>query len=56
MSQTKPLRMETEFKPMGDQPKAIQSIVDSVEAGEGVLSDRECRERNVGGEKLATVW
>lgn len=23
---------------------------------QGVLSDRECRERNVGGEKLATVW
>ena len=22
----------------------------------GVLSDRECRERNVGGEMLATVW
>ena len=23
---------------------------------QGVLSDRECRERNVGGEMLATVW
>ncbi|MCB9897108.1 MAG: 30S ribosomal protein S8 [Planctomycetes bacterium] len=23
---------------------------------QGVLSDRECRERNVGGEILATVW
>ena len=23
---------------------------------QGVLSDRECRARNVGGEKLATVW
>lgn len=23
---------------------------------EGVLSDRECRQKNVGGEKLATVW
>ena len=23
---------------------------------EGVLSDRECREKNVGGEMLATVW
>jgi small subunit ribosomal protein S8 len=22
----------------------------------GVLSDRECRSRNVGGERLATVW
>jgi len=22
----------------------------------GVLSDRECRERNVGGEMIATVW
>jgi small subunit ribosomal protein S8 len=22
----------------------------------GVLSDRECREKNVGGERLATVW
>ncbi len=22
----------------------------------GVLSDRECRERRVGGEKLATIW
>ena len=23
---------------------------------QGVLSDRECRERNVGGEMIATVW
>lgn len=23
---------------------------------QGVLSDRECRDRNVGGEMLATVW
>ncbi|RKY22652.1 MAG: 30S ribosomal protein S8 [Planctomycetota bacterium] len=23
---------------------------------DGVLSDRECRERNVGGEMIATVW
>ncbi len=23
---------------------------------DGLLSDRECRERNVGGEMLATVW
>ena len=23
---------------------------------EGVLSDRECRDRHVGGERLATVW
>ena len=29
-----PLRMVTEFEPKGDQPQAIQSIVESLEAGE----------------------
>jgi small subunit ribosomal protein S8 len=41
--------------------KAVQRVLNGVgiaiySTPAGVLSDRECRARHVGGERLATVW
>jgi len=34
MLSTKPFRMETDFEPQGDQPRAIKAIVEAIENGE----------------------
>ncbi len=40
-----------------DMPKVLNGLGYAiVSTSQGVLTDRECRERNVGGEVLAKVW
>ncbi len=53
--ESKPGRRE--FTSVGDIKRVRNGIGISIyTTSAGVLSDRECREKNVGGEKLATVW
>jgi small subunit ribosomal protein S8 len=40
-----------------DLPKVRQGLgIAIVSTSQGVLTDRECRKRNIGGELLCTVW
>lgn len=41
----------------GNLPRVLNGMgIVIVSTSSGVLSDRQCRERNVGGELLCTVW
>ena len=41
----------------GDLPRVLDGLgISIVSTSRGVLSDRKCREMNVGGELLCTVW
>jgi len=41
----------------GDLPRVLDGLgIAVVSTSRGVLSDRQCRELNVGGELLCTVW
>lgn len=45
------------FRPVDDISRVRNGIGISIyTTSAGVLSDRECREKKVGGEQLATVW
>jgi small subunit ribosomal protein S8 len=40
-----------------DLPKVLDGLgIVVVSTSQGVMSDRQCREKNVGGEVLCTVW
>ncbi len=44
------------YKSVGDLPRPLNGLgVSIVSTSHGVLSDRECREKNIGGEVLAVV-
>jgi len=41
----------------GDLPRVLDGLgIAIVSTSRGVLSDRQCRDQNVGGELLCTVW
>lgn len=45
------------YRGAGDLPRVLDGLgIAIVSTNKGVLSDRECRERNVGGEVLCTVY
>lgn len=45
------------FRKVSDIPRVLNGLgISVVSTNLGVLSDRECREKNVGGEVLCTVW
>lgn len=44
------------YKPVGDLPRPLQGLgIAVVSTSQGVLSDRACRQKNVGGEVVAIV-
>ena len=46
-----------EYRGAGHLPRVLDGLgIAIVSTNEGVLSDRQCRERNVGGEVLCTVY
>ena len=45
------------YRGVGDIPKVLNGVgISIVTTPQGVLSDRECRAKKVGGEILCTVW
>jgi len=45
------------YQGCGDLPRVLDGLgVAVVSTSQGILSDRECREKNVGGEVLCTVY
>ncbi|MBN2711442.1 MAG: 30S ribosomal protein S8 [Planctomycetes bacterium] len=45
------------YRSAGDLPNVLDGLgIAVVSTSKGVLSDRECRAQNVGGEVLCTVW
>ena len=45
------------YSSAGDLPQVLDGLgITIVSTSHGVLSDRKCRELNVGGEVLCTVW
>ncbi len=45
------------YRSVTDLPRVLDGLgIAIVSTNQGVLSDRECREKNVGGEVLCTVW
>ena len=45
------------YRGVGDLPRPINGLgISVVSTSHGVLSDRECRQKNVGGEVLCTVY
>lgn len=44
------------YRPVGDLPRPLQGLgIAVVSTSQGVLSDRACRQKNVGGEVVAIV-
>lgn len=45
------------YRSVEDIPQVLDGLgISVVSTNQGMLSDRECREKNVGGEVLCTVW
>jgi small subunit ribosomal protein S8 len=45
------------YRGADDLPKVLDGLgISVVSTSRGVMSDRECRQQNVGGELLCTVW
>lgn len=45
------------YRKANDIPRVLDGLgISIVSTSSGVLSDRQCREKNVGGEVLCTVW
>lgn len=45
------------YRGSSDLPRVLDGLgISIVSTSQGVLSDRQCRERHVGGEVLCTVW
>jgi len=44
------------YKPVGELPRVLNGLgIAVVSTSQGIMSDRQCRKANVGGELLATV-
>ena len=45
------------YRGIGELPRVLDGLgIAIVSTSRGVLSDRQCRQQNVGGELLCTVW
>jgi small subunit ribosomal protein S8 len=45
------------YRNVGDLPHVLDGLgIAIVSTNKGLLSDRECRQQNVGGEVLCTIW
>lgn len=45
------------YRQVSEIPEVLNGLgIAIVSTNQGVLSDRECRERNIGGEVLCTIW
>jgi small subunit ribosomal protein S8 len=45
------------YRPVGEMPRVMDGLgITVVSTSHGVLSDRQCRRRHIGGELLCKVW
>ncbi|HUW57063.1 MAG TPA: 30S ribosomal protein S8 [Planctomycetota bacterium] len=45
------------YRPADEVPKVLGGMgISIVSTSKGIMSDRQCRERKLGGEVMATVW